>query len=282
MQAAEWRVESCIGFLPNLALSIHKNARQVLGDTSPGCYLLKAANTAFHDLTKWNSLPPAVTSLLGLSFKLIPAPRHSPSHSKVEPSLACIEHDIGLKTFFAGQDDGNEPSKLRAKSSWHPPLPPRTIDVQVNSFLTKVRGLFTKRRGKQNLAPHQRLLLSSIQENQSIIIAQADTNLGPVGIDIKDYIKLGLEHLLDTSTYKMLTEAQAVRDIQELQEEIYSLTVESAKLTMLLPLRQKVILIINGESLPCWGDSKCCALNYATRTVVCMHYICLCSNQVSW
>jgi hypothetical protein len=85
--------------------------------------------------------------------------------------------------------------------------------------------LITKRQGKQNITPHQRLLLSSIQENQSVIIAQADKNLGPVGIDIEDYIKLGLEHLLDTSTYEMLTEAQEVRDIQELPEEIYSWTI---------------------------------------------------------
>ena len=51
VRAAEWRVRSCFGFLPNLALSIHKNAREVMGDTSPGCYFLKAMNTAFHDLT---------------------------------------------------------------------------------------------------------------------------------------------------------------------------------------------------------------------------------------
>jgi hypothetical protein len=61
--------------------------------------------------------------------------------------------------------------------------------------------------------------------NQSVIIAQADKNLGPVGIDVKDYIKLGLEHLLDTLTYKMLTETQAARDIHELREEIYSWTI---------------------------------------------------------
>jgi hypothetical protein len=97
MRAAEWRVKTCIGFLPTLALSIHKNAQQVLGDMSPGCYLLKAGNTAFHDLTKQKSLPPAAASLLGLSLKFIPTPHHSPSWSKVEPSLATIEHDIGLK-----------------------------------------------------------------------------------------------------------------------------------------------------------------------------------------
>ncbi len=129
MRAAEWRVKSCIGFLPNLALSIHKNARQVLGDMSPGCYLLKAANTAFHDLTKRKSLPPATSSLLGLGLKFIPTPHHSSSRSKVEPSHVQIERDIGLKTFFAGQDDGSTPSKLRAKSNWRLPLPPRTIDV---------------------------------------------------------------------------------------------------------------------------------------------------------
>ncbi len=87
MQAAEWRVKLCIGFLPNLALSIHKNAQQVLGNMSPGCYLLKAANTAFHDLTKWKSLPSATSSLLGLGLKFIPTPHHSSSHSEVEPSL---------------------------------------------------------------------------------------------------------------------------------------------------------------------------------------------------
>jgi hypothetical protein len=121
LRAVEWRVKSCIKFLPNLALSIHKNAQQVLGDMSPGCYLLKAANTAFHDLTKQKSLPPATSSLLGLGLKFIPTPCHSSPSSKVEPSLARIEHDIGLKTFFAGQDDGSTPSKLRAKSNWHSP-----------------------------------------------------------------------------------------------------------------------------------------------------------------
>jgi hypothetical protein len=67
--------------------------------------------------------------------------------------------------------------------------------------------------------------LSSIQENQFVIIAQADKNLGPVGIDVGDYIKLGLEHLPDTLTYKILMEAQAMRDIQELGEKIYSRTI---------------------------------------------------------
>jgi hypothetical protein len=108
------------------------------------------------------------------------------------------------------------PPSSEQNQNWRPPLPPRTIDVQVNSFLMKICGLIAKRQGKLNLTPHQQQLLASIQENQSVIIVQAEKNLGPVGIDVEDYIKLGLEHLLDTLTYKMLTETQAARDIHEL------------------------------------------------------------------
>jgi hypothetical protein len=83
VQAAEWRARSCFGFLPNLALSNHKNARMVMGDMSPGCYFLKVAQSTFHDLTKAKMLPPAALSLLGLSLKFIPMPQHPPSFSDV-------------------------------------------------------------------------------------------------------------------------------------------------------------------------------------------------------
>ena len=44
--------------------------------------------------------------------------------------------------------------------------------------------------------------------------ASADKNLGPVGIDTEVYIKLGLDHLLDPSTYALLTEEQAAKGHQ--------------------------------------------------------------------
>ncbi len=128
VRAAEWRVRLCFSFLPNLALSIHRNAREVMGDTSPGCYFLKAMNTAFHDLTRGKSLPLATTSLLGLSLKFIPIPRYAPSATELAPSFDRIERDIGLKTFFAGRDQEKEIPKLRAKSLGRPPLPPRQVD----------------------------------------------------------------------------------------------------------------------------------------------------------
>ena len=141
-RAAGWRVRSCFGFLPNLALSIHKNALEVMGDTSPGFYFLKATNTAFHDLPAGNSLPPTATSLLGLSLKLISTPRYAPLATDIAPFLDRIKCDVGLKTYFAGHDQEEEIPALHPKSSWRPPLPPRAVDYWINRFLKGLRGLF--------------------------------------------------------------------------------------------------------------------------------------------
>jgi hypothetical protein len=89
-----------------------QNAQEIMGNTSPRCYFLKAMNTAFHDLTEGKSLPLTATSLLGLSLKFIPTPRYAPSAMDIAPSLDQIEWDIGLKTFFAGRDQGGEIPKL--------------------------------------------------------------------------------------------------------------------------------------------------------------------------
>ena len=117
VQAAELRVWLSFSFLPNLALSIHKNAQEIMGDTSPGCYFLKATNKAFHDLTGGKSLAPATTSLLGLSLNFIPTPHYAPSVMDIAPTLDCIERDVGLKTFFSGHDQVGKIPILHAKSS---------------------------------------------------------------------------------------------------------------------------------------------------------------------
>jgi len=67
--------------------------------------------------------------------------------------------------------------------------------------------------------------LKSLQTNESIIIANADKNLGPVGINVEHYIKLGLDHLLDPSTYELLTEDQANHDITKLRKDIHAWTI---------------------------------------------------------
>jgi hypothetical protein len=61
-----------------------------MGGTSPGCYFLKAMNTAFHDLTEGKSLPQTASSLLGLSLKFIPTPRYALSATDVAPSSIAL------------------------------------------------------------------------------------------------------------------------------------------------------------------------------------------------
>jgi hypothetical protein len=119
-------------------------------------------NTAFHDLMEGKLLPPTATSLLGLSLKFIPTPHYAPLAMDIAPSLDQFEQDVGLKTFFAGRDQGGEIPKLHAKSSWRPPLPPRLIDYWVNSFLQGLKKLFQWRAGKCNLTHHQQQLLTSL------------------------------------------------------------------------------------------------------------------------
>ncbi len=75
------------------------------------------------------------------------------------------------------------------------------------------------------MAPLFDRLLASFQENESVIIASADKNLGPVGVDTEDYIKMGLDHLLDPLTYTLLTKEQAAEDIDKLREDIFSWTI---------------------------------------------------------
>jgi hypothetical protein len=167
----------------------------------------------------------ATRSLLGLSLKFIPIPRYAPTATDVAPSLDRIERDIGLRTFFAGRDQEKEIPKLREKSTWRPPVPPQQVDYRINNFLKGLKNILHRRTGKQNLTTQQRQLLKSLQENESVIIANADKNLGPVGIDVEQYIKLGLDHLLDPSTYELLTEDQANQDIDVLWQDIQAWTI---------------------------------------------------------
>ncbi|KAL3763565.1 hypothetical protein ACHAW5_008108, partial [Stephanodiscus triporus] len=66
---------------------------------------------------------------------------------------------------------------------------PTAVDYRINNFLKGLRGLFCRRAGKHNLTPHQRQLLTSLQENKSIVIANADKNFGTAERDIDDLRK---------------------------------------------------------------------------------------------
>jgi hypothetical protein len=74
MLLAERETQESYGFLPP-EVSIHLNARHVLGNTSPDVYFSHFINKTFHDLTSGKSLPAAAQYLLGFGLKFIPVPK---------------------------------------------------------------------------------------------------------------------------------------------------------------------------------------------------------------
>ena len=68
--------------MPDLSLSIHKNALRALGETPPAAYFRKPFNLAFHDLTSGKSLPAATHRIIGLSTKFCPVPKYASPKSK--------------------------------------------------------------------------------------------------------------------------------------------------------------------------------------------------------
>ena len=75
MLIAERETQESYGFLPDPKVSIHLNARHVLGNTSPDVYFSHFTNKIFHDLTSGKSLPAAAQYLLGFGLKFILVPK---------------------------------------------------------------------------------------------------------------------------------------------------------------------------------------------------------------
>ena len=102
----------------------------MLGNTTPECYFYHLTNKTFHDLTDRRLLPTAATSILGMGMKFIPTPQWTPHPDVVNESIDWFECNLGLKVFFAGDEDiTRTPEKLRVKSTWRAPLPPRRVDL---------------------------------------------------------------------------------------------------------------------------------------------------------
>ena len=222
MHEIEERVSNSYGFLPDLSLSAHRNAQNVLGNMTQECYFTTVANKAFHDLTNGKSLPVAAAQLLGMGLNFIPRPERTSNDKEISQAFDRLERNIGCKSFFAGAQDDEDfkSTKLRVPSLWQPPLLRAEVDSRLQAFDKGLKQLFTPRNVKDNLSPFQRGLLSTIAENDNIIIASADKGLGPVAVEMPWYVKRGLKFLANPKAYCLLTEEQALLDATKLKREI--------------------------------------------------------------
>ena len=169
-------------------------------------------------------------TLLGLGLKFIPTPKVNTSPEEQDTTLLRFEQDFSLKVFFAGDtDDASTSNTLRIKSNWRPPPPSRVIETKVHRFNKAISSSFVTQPPIPNLTTLQESILNTIKQNSEITIAPADKNLGPVGINTKQYIEWGMKHLLDTSTYKTIPEEQAMRDVKTLSKDIFSWTLRHRK-----------------------------------------------------
>ena len=108
---------------------------------------------------------------------------------------------------------------------WKPDQPPHKITQRIGEFEGAIERNFRPQRGKSNLTKFQANILQQIRSNQDIIIAHADKNLGPVGVDTEQYIRWALdEHLSDATTYVQVSEADARKASNDLFTEIYKWT----------------------------------------------------------
>ena len=193
-----------------------------MGTMNPLVYFKPVRKLAFHNLTSTQQLPPAADQLLGLGLKFIPTPRINTTSPNVERSLARFERDMGLRVFFVGDDPSEtyEPNQLRGTSIWRAPLPPQEIDSRIQHFAQSIEQAFIPRDTHPNLSKLQQSVLLKLKRNKNITILSADKGLGPVGVDTKQYVEWGLKHLLDTTTYSILSTEQAIDECNTLYKEI--------------------------------------------------------------
>ena len=201
----------------------------MLGDTPTEVYFTHFTNKHFHDLTTNKSIPAAASTILGFGLKFIPVPKKSICQDDVDEAIKRFDRDFYLKVFFAEDDessDDEEPiEKLRINSVWKPDQPPHKITKRIGDFEGAIARNFRPRRGKSNLTKFQATILQQIRSNQDIIIAHADKNLGPVGVDTEQYIRWALdEHLTDATTYVQVSEADACKAANDLYTDIYKWT----------------------------------------------------------
>jgi hypothetical protein len=119
------------GFIPNLAISTHLNARHVLGESPMGVYFAHFTNKQFPDHTTKKIIPAAALTILGFGLKFIPIPKKTIRQDDINKFIKRFDHDFYLKVFYADDcntSDYEEPiKKLRVTSKWMPDQPPFKI-----------------------------------------------------------------------------------------------------------------------------------------------------------
>ena len=108
-------------------------------------------------------------------------------------------------------------------------MPPSEIDKRLSKLESELKRLFcnkNKLKVKPNITSFQWKILEKLQETLSVFFANSDKNLGLVAVTLDRYINDALKHLLDSSTYELLSEDEAFERYADLRKDIFKLTVK--------------------------------------------------------
>eukprot|EP00957_Ditylum_brightwellii_P175531 13364330-Ditylum_brightwellii.AAC.1 len=85
-----------------------------------------------------------------------------------------------LCTYFAGADKQDYNPKMYVRGTFTPKdfMIPKEILHRIDAFEHAITPLFKKRWGNNNLFPHQKRALYSLQKSQDFVICKCDKTLG--------------------------------------------------------------------------------------------------------
>jgi hypothetical protein len=203
-------ISNIYGFVADPDRSIGRNASVQLGKMPVWLYFSRPMNIAFHNLCSDRvKIAANVRSLLGLGLNF--CLRSQYSHGPKDVDMARFRRDAYLRMFFAGSNLPTD-TKLYAPSQWTPSNADIPIEfrARVGAFMDATSTLFRRRKCPINLLPGQALTLRNLTNRLDLIVICTDKNLGPAIIERNIYIQRALDdHLLDTTTYRRLSESAA-------------------------------------------------------------------------
>jgi hypothetical protein len=178
-------------------------------------YCSRPSHLVFHDLTAYLKPPPNLRSLLGLGLKIILHPFRSHSSLSLtednDRTFPQFYRDLQLRCYFASganpEDDApaddNQDYNPYVRSYWDPPLwaIPLRLENRYRSFQQLILKVFTIRRGKPNLLPHQRATLEWLRSQDQCIVINCVKHLGTAIIKKRRYCALVHRRLTDTGVY---------------------------------------------------------------------------------
>lgn len=191
-----------------------------MGDYPSWYSSTKPTTCTFHDLTSSNALKSGAASILGLGKSFIPTPSRTTAQEVVNDAVLDIYKQTSWKFIFAGADSDMPKTSLYVNTEAIPSPPSYAIDRRLGEFSRTLKGNFRSRKAKSNLLLHQQKVLEELKSQPEIVIAQSDKGLGPCAVDLERYIKDGVRHICDASSYEIISEEKGAEDMIALEFEI--------------------------------------------------------------